>query len=177
MTTARDLFARLQRARDDDDSSLVAAITHEIVLEFMPLAHAIAATIKTSLPIDDRKQEAILALYSAVRSYDASRGEFAPYMSKWIRGAILQAARNDRAVRTPKRVSPVPHVSMDAPIDDAGSTLHDVLASQDSSIAAVDLSLVIEHLEPSERCAVMMFLSDGKPLPPRLAQKLRRMLE
>lgn len=71
-------------------------MSEALVIEHLPLARRIAASMarRMPLPLDDVESAAMLGLVHAARDFDASRGApFAAYADRRIRGAIQDEAR------------------------------------------------------------------------------------
>jgi len=161
----------LARARDGD----IAA--RGLVLErHLALVRRVAAHYRgLGLPTDDLVQEGAIALLGAMDTFDPERGAaFSTYAYWPVRCAIGRAvAQRGRVVRLPRRVIAARDgrtaatgaytASLDAPVDDSGTPLGEVIADANApdplDVAARHerdrvLAAAVEHLPPRRRYVI-----------------------
>ena len=166
------LLRDLPRLRAAGDAQALSRAHARIVTAYLPLARKLARSTATTLAYDDRLQEAVLGLYSALAAYRPERGAFGPYARFWIRGAILAA--------TKKAATAAPTDSLDERTYEDGSTLHEVTAADTSDELdhedRIALMAAISQLDRADRRTVLAGLSSGTTVPPALIRKLRRLM-
>jgi RNA polymerase sigma-B factor len=123
MRTDSSSADRLRALHDEYRSTGNAAARDAIIAHHLPLArHMAMAFTGRGEPFDDLHQVARLALVAALERYDADRGSFAAYSSRWMAGALKRHFR-DRCwiVRPPRAIHDIALASSRAQEDLRGS--------------------------------------------------------
>lgn len=74
----------------------------DMIMSNTPLVIHLAKIYRSFLPLEDRIQEGIIGLMTAVERFDISRNvSFSTYAWWWVRQAIQRAGQNNRIIREP----------------------------------------------------------------------------
>ena len=123
------LLQRVIAAKEDLD------LADELIRDYLPFIHSECAKFagkSLSLGKDDELSVGMLAFHEAIRSYSRLKGAFLKYCSLLIKNRLIDFARHEKRHQG--------HLSLDAPIDEDGHVLADVIADKDDKQKAM-----IEH--------------------------------